>query len=77
MVTIYSGKDCPITQNDELRYIKLIYKDNSSKIPFRVCGWLIEDTDGNEYVKSLVVSISGEKVEIAGIYIITRAFTQR
>ncbi|WP_088816166.1 MULTISPECIES: hypothetical protein [Listeria] len=50
MVTVYSGKDCPITPNDELRYIKLVYKDNSDKILLECagCGWT-EDTSGNEY----------------------------
>ncbi|BDH63964.1 hypothetical protein [Enterococcus faecalis] len=51
MVTVYSGKDCPITPNDELRYIKLIYKDNSSKILVECagCGWT-EDIEGEEYI---------------------------
>lgn len=66
MVTIYSGKDCPITQNDELRYIKLIYKDNSSKILLECagCGW-IEDTDGNEYKEPGGKVFPVKKVEIA------------
>jgi hypothetical protein len=50
MVTVYSGKDCPITPNDELRYIKIVYEDNSDKILLECagCGWT-EDTNGNEY----------------------------
>lgn len=50
MVTVYSGKDCPITPNDELRYIKLVYKDNSDKFLLECagCGWA-EDASGNEY----------------------------
>lgn len=53
MITVYSGKDCPITPNDELRYIKLVYKDNSDKILLECagCGWT-EDTSGNEYTGS-------------------------
>ncbi|MBC1405577.1 hypothetical protein HBP39_09415 [Listeria welshimeri] len=50
MVTIYSGKDCPLTPNDELRYIKIVYKDSSNKILLECaeCGWT-EDIDGDEY----------------------------
>ncbi|EOH96175.1 hypothetical protein UAY_03085 [Enterococcus moraviensis ATCC BAA-383] len=50
MVTIYSGKDCPITPNDELRYIKIKYADDSERLLLECagCGWT-EDVEGNEY----------------------------
>lgn len=50
MVTIYSGKDCPRTPDDELRYIKIVYEDNSDKILLEcaTCGWT-EDVNGREY----------------------------
>lgn len=50
MVTIYSGKDCPITPNDELRYIKVVYTDKPNEILLECtgCGWT-EDTEGKEY----------------------------
>ncbi|MGX7417235.1 hypothetical protein ACWOFR_00370 [Carnobacterium gallinarum] len=50
MITVYSGKDCPVTPNDELRYIKLVCEDNSDQILLECagCGWT-EDTSGNEY----------------------------
>ncbi|MDS9999626.1 hypothetical protein QJV14_02450 [Listeria cossartiae subsp. cayugensis] len=50
MVTVYSGKDCPITPNDELIYIKVKRKDNSDKILLECagCGWA-EDIEGEEY----------------------------
>ncbi|MBO0473437.1 hypothetical protein IGL98_002301 [Enterococcus sp. DIV0840] len=52
MVTVYSGKDCPITPNDELRYIKVVYKDKSNKILLECagCGWT-EDIRGEEYTE--------------------------
>ncbi|MBC2192434.1 hypothetical protein HCB44_09060 [Listeria sp. FSL L7-0229] len=55
MVTVYSGKDCPITPNDELRYIKVKRKDNSNKILLECagCGWT-EDVEGGEYTGDFV-----------------------
>ncbi|HAT8011931.1 hypothetical protein E2R62_06915 [Citrobacter rodentium] len=49
MVTVYSGKDCPITPNDELRYIKIVSKDKPEKILLECagCGWT-EDINGDE-----------------------------
>ncbi|UAC48111.1 hypothetical protein K6959_16270 [Bacillus aquiflavi] len=50
MITIYSGKDCPITPNDELRYILLKNNDGKEKLLLEcaACGWT-ENIDGNEY----------------------------
>lgn len=50
MVTIYSGKECPITPEMELRYIKNVCDDHSEVILLECsqCGW-IEDLEGKEY----------------------------
>lgn len=50
MVTVYSGRDCPINPNDELRFIKIVYKDDSNQILLECpgCGWT-EDLEGKEY----------------------------
>ncbi|AQY51486.1 hypothetical protein PWEIH_14931 [Listeria weihenstephanensis FSL R9-0317] len=51
LVTIYSGKDCPITPNDELRYIKIRKDDNSEQFLLECAGCgRAEDIYGNEYV---------------------------
>ncbi|BDR59374.1 hypothetical protein [Xylocopilactobacillus apicola] len=49
-VTIYSGKDCPITPENELRFIKIVYENNSDRILLECseCGWT-EDIQGNQY----------------------------
>lgn len=51
MVTVYSGKDCPVNANEELRYIRIVYADNSDKMLLECpeCGWT-EDVSGNEYM---------------------------
>ncbi|MBM7690061.1 hypothetical protein BCR24_03690 [Enterococcus ureilyticus] len=68
MVTVYSGKDCPITPNDELRYIKIVYEDNSDKILLECagCGWT-EDIDGNEYTGPVGKVFPVNKEEIKNI----------
>lgn len=50
MITIYSGKDCPITPEMELRYVKNVCDDHSEVILMECsqCGW-IEDLVGKEY----------------------------
>lgn len=50
MVTIYSGKDCPITPEMELRYIKNVLDRGSENILLECsqCGW-IEEPTGKEY----------------------------
>lgn len=50
MITVYSGKDCPITPADELRYIKLIDEDGIEKLLLECagCGWT-EELNGEEY----------------------------
>lgn len=50
MITIYSRKNCPITQSDESRYIKIIYNDDSEDILLECqgCGWT-EYVNGDRY----------------------------
>lgn len=68
MVTIYSGKDCPITPEMELRYIKNVLDGGSESILLECsqCGW-VEESTGKEYDGPFGNFFPANKKDLQGI----------
>lgn len=68
MVTIYSGKDCPITPDMELRYIKNVLDGGFENILLECsqCGW-VEDLTGKKYDGPFGSVFPANKKDLQGI----------